>query len=196
MDFEKPEVVLRVVAALEQLGITYLICGSFASALYGLARSTNDADLVAEVKPDQVSDLFRALESDFYVSETSIQRAVELGRQFNVIHSETQFKVDIFTPKPGGFAAKELARRQEREFGTGSQRTAFFASAEDTVVSKLEWYRRGNEVSDLQWRDVVTVLKVQRDRLDIEYLRQSAAELGVLDLLEEALTEAATLWES
>jgi hypothetical protein len=196
MDFDKPEVVLRVVAALEQLGITYLICGSFASALYGLARSTNDADLVAEVKPDQVSDLFRALDPDFYVNETSIKRAVEMGRQFNVIHSETQFKVDIFTPKPGGFAAKELARRQEREFGTASRRTAFFASAEDTVVSKLEWYRRGNEVSDLQWRDVVTVLKVQRDRLDIEYLRQSAAELGVLDLLEEALTEAATLWES
>jgi hypothetical protein len=64
------------------------------------------------------------------------------------------------------------------------------------VVSKLSWYRRGNEISDLQWRDVVTVLKVQHDRLDIEYLRQSASELGVGDLLEDALTEAAALWES
>ena len=196
MDSEKREVVLKVISVLEQIGITYLICGSFASALYGLARSTNDADLVAEVKGEQVSDLFRALETDFYVNETSIHRAVETGRQFNVIHSETQFKVDIFTPKPGGFAAKELARRQEREFGTGSNRTAFFASPEDTVVSKLSWYRRGNEISDLQWRDVVTVLKVQHDRLDIEYLRQSASELGVGDLLEDALTEAAALWES
>ena len=130
------------------------------------------------------------------MNESSIQRAVETGRHFNVIHIETQFKVDVFTPRPGGFAAKELARRQEREFGTNSQHTAFFASPEDTVLSKLEWYRRGNEVSDLQWRDVVTVLKVQRDRLDTEYMRQSAAELGVADLLEDALIEAAALWES
>ena len=196
MDFEKPGVVLKVIEVLEQLGITYLIGGSFASAIYGLARSTNDADLVAEVKAEQVPDLFRALEPDFYVNERSIQRAVETGRHFNVIHSGTHFKVDVFTPKPGGFATKEFGRRQQREFGTGSKRTAFFASPEDTVLSKLEWYRRGNEVSEQQWRDVVTVLKVQRDRLDLEYMRQSAAELGVADLLEDALTEAAALWET
>jgi hypothetical protein len=194
MDFEKREVVLKVIAALDQLGITYLIGGSFASAMYGLARSTNDADLVAEVKAEQVADLFRALEPEFYVNERSIWRAVETGRDFNVIDSETHFKVDVFTPKPGGFATKELARRQEREFG--SNRTAFFASPEDTVLAKLEWYRRGNEASEQQWRDVVTVLKVQRDRLDLEYMRQSATELGVADLLEDALTEAAALWES
>lgn len=196
MDFERPEVVLKVIAVLEQLGITYLIGGSFASAIYGLARSTNDADLVAKVNADQVSNLFRALDPDFYVSESSIQRAVDTGRHFNVIHSETQFKVDVFTPKPGGFAAKEFARRQQREFGTGNNRTAFFASPEDTVLAKLEWYRRGNEVSEQQWRDVLTVLKVQRDRLDLGYMRQSAVELGVADLLEDALAEAAALWES
>lgn len=196
MDFEKREVVLKVIEVLEQMGITYLICGSFASAIYGLPRSTNDADLVAVVKPEQVSDLFRALEPDFYINESSMRKAVETGRHFNVIHSETQFKVDVFTPKPIGFAAKEIARRQQRDFGSGSRRTAYFASPEDTVVSKLDWYRRGNEVSDQQWRDVVTILRVQRDRLDIEYMRQSAAELGVVELLEDALTEAAALWES
>lgn len=196
MDLEKREVVLKVIAALEQLGITYLIAGSFASSIYGLARYTNDADLVADIRAEQAADLFRALEPDFYVSETSIHRAVETGRHFNVIHSETQFKVDVFTPRPGGFADTELARRQRKEFGSGSNRTAFFASPEDTVLSKLEWYRRGNEVSDTQWRDVVTILKVQRGRLDTEYLRQSAAELRVADLLEDALTEAAALWES
>lgn len=195
MDFEKREVVLKVIAVLDQLKITYLIAGSFASAMYGLARTTNDADLVAEIKADQVTDLFRALEPDFYVNEGSIHRAVDSGRHFNVIHSETQFKVDVFTPKREGFAAKEFARRQQKEFGTGSGRTVFFASAEDTVLAKLEWYRRGNEVSEQQWRDVVTVLKVQRNRLDLEYMRESAAELGVADLLEDGLAEAAALWE-
>jgi hypothetical protein len=196
MDFEKRDVVLKVIAVLEQLGIIYMISGSFASAIHGLARSTNDADLVAVVKAEQVSDLFQALEPDFYVNETSIRRAIDTGRHFNVIHSETQFKVDVFTPKPEGFAAKELARRQQRDFGTGSDRKAFFASAEDTVLAKLEWYRRGNEVSEQQWRDVLTVLKVQRGRLDLDYMRQSAIELGVTDLLEDAMAEVEALWES
>ena len=33
------------------------------------------------------------------------------------------------------------------------------ASAEDVVLSKLEWFRLGNEVSQSQWRDVIGVLQ-------------------------------------
>jgi len=196
MDYEKRDVVRKVISVLEDLGIAYLIGGSFASSFYGISRSTNDADLVAEVRGKHVHVLFEGLKPDFYVSEQAIQRSVETGRHFNVIHSETQFKVDIFTPRPGGFAQKQLARRLPQEFGAGSGINAFFASPEDTVLAKLEWYRRGNEVSEQQWRDVVTVLKVQHDRLDLDYMRDSATELGVSDLLEEALAEAAALWES
>ena len=75
-------------------------------------------------------------------------------------------------------------------FGSGLSREAYFASPEDTVLAKLDSYRRGNEVSERQWLDIVTVIKVQRSKLDIEYMRHWAAELRVTDLLEEALAEA------
>lgn len=55
-------------------------------------------------------------------------------------------------------------------------------------VSMLEWYRLGGEVSDRQWRDIWGVIQIQGDRLDLHYLRQGAAGLGVADLLQRALT--------
>ena len=66
----------------------------------------------------------------------------------------------------------------------------FFASPEDTVLAKLEWYRKGGEVSDRQWRDLLGVLKVQGETLDRAYLDHWAGELDVSDLLHRALEEA------
>ena len=66
-------------------------------------------------------------------------------------------------------------------------RHAYVTTAEDIVLAKLEWYRAGGEVSDRQWRDVLGVLRVQGDRLDQEYLRLGADELGLADLLDRAI---------
>ncbi len=54
----------------------------------------------------------------------------------------------------------------------------------------MNWYRKGGEVSDRQWRDVLGVLKVQTGRLDQAYLEHWAGELGVMDLLNRALEDA------
>jgi DNA-directed RNA polymerase specialized sigma24 family protein len=66
----------------------------------------------------------------------------------------------------------------------------FFASPEDTVLAKLEWFRKGGSVSDRQWRDLLGVLKVQAAALDRAYMVHWAGHLGVADLLQRALNEA------
>jgi len=54
----------------------------------------------------------------------------------------------------------------------------------------LDWYRKGGEVSERQWRDVLGVLKVQADALDRAYLVEWANHLAVTDLLRRALADA------
>ena len=63
-------------------------------------------------------------------------------------------------------------------------------SAEDIVLAKLEWFRRGGEVSERQWGDVLGVLRASRSSLDRRYMDDGARELGVPDLLARAVAES------
>ncbi len=44
------------------------------------------------------------------------------------------------------------------------------ASAEDMILSKLDWYRRGGESSERQWNDVLDMIQVCGTNLDADYL--------------------------
>ena len=66
-----------------------------------------------------------------------------------------------------------------------------FGSPEDTLLSKMEWYKQGGEVSDRQWRDIIGLLITQGNNLDQVYLRHWAEALELSALFERALTEAA-----
>jgi len=81
-----------------------------------------------------------------------------------------------------------LARARYIEFASGL--AARFATAEDVIAKKLWWYRRGDEVPDRQWRDVLGVLRSSGPILDLYHCRRWAADLGVLDLLERELRDA------
>jgi hypothetical protein len=180
---------LEIAAILDQLGLDYLVGGSLASSLHGTPRSTEDADIALDLPAERVAELIEALEGRFYVDEERARSAVARQASFNVIHLETMFKVDLFVIGRDSLGRAELARRQRHAVGPEAQEIAV-ASAEDTVLQKLLWYRLGNEVSDRQWRDLVGVLRVQGGRIDRRYLSQWAAKLGLEGLLAEALAEA------
>jgi hypothetical protein len=183
-------VTMRVADALDALGAPYAIGGSFASAVHGVMRATMDADLVADLRMEHAEPLAQALGDAFYADVEMMHDAIRCHGSFNLIHLETMFKVDVFVAKPRAFDRAQLARRQLHLLSEDPQCHAYVISAEDIVLSKLEWYRIGGCVSDRQWRDVLGVLKVQGGRLDRDYLHRMAATLDVTDLLQRAFDEA------
>jgi len=182
-------VLSQVTAILEQQNITYVLVGSFASSIHGMYRSTADIDILADIDSEQIRPLFDVLQNSFYVDEQAMRDAVAQGRSFNAIHFDSVFKVDIFIARSDEFALSQLNRRQLRKVSPDKDEAVYVASAEDTILAKLRWYRAGHETSNTQWNDVLGVLGVCRGSLDVEYLRTWADKLGVPDLLQKALND-------
>jgi hypothetical protein len=186
---ESPFVALfQLIDAFTAAGINYVVVGSLASSLHGEYRASADIDVVADIADAQVLPLLNMLSGDFYVDDLVARRAVAQGRSFNVIHLTGIFKIDIFVPSTD-LARQQLSRRERHTIEADVPREIWIATAEDTILAKLRWYRLGNEVSELQWRDVKGIFGTQGSRLDLGYLRLWAGRVGVLDLFEQALSE-------
>jgi hypothetical protein len=189
-------VVARLALVLDSLGIRYAVGGSLASSLYGTPRATQDVDLVAEFELGNIDTFAKLLAGEFYVDANMIRDAVQRRASFNVVHLATMFKADIFLPSGDAWSREELARARTEEFNTPTGKVPIrFATAEDTLLHKLIWYKLGNQVSDRQWGDIAAVLKVQSDSLDRAYLERWAEPLGVTELLERAWRQNETAIE-
>ena len=181
---------MPVLKVLRDLGVRHYVGGSLASSAHGISRASVDADVVAELQPGHVAPFVSALGATYYVPEQRLRDAVLRRGSFNLIHLETMMKVDVFVAKDRPFEHRALERAREQAATAAGSSTIPLATAEDVVLAKLEWFRRGGETSDRQWGDVLGVLRASGTRLDRRYLDEGSRELGVADLLERAIREA------
>jgi len=190
---KKPDILAALVPlarALQKAQVAYYIGGSVASSAYGLPRATLDVDMVAKISRGSVHILVQELTGAYYVDEEMILDAIRRRSTFKIIHLETMLKIDIFVAGEEPHQRESFHRKRQEIFDEESGTRFFFSSPEDIILHKLDWYRRGEEMSERQWKDVVGVLMVQQDQLDFGYLKKWAHELGVSELLEKALSEA------
>jgi len=190
---KKPDIIVALdmlIECFEKLGIAYYIGGSLASSAYGIARATMDVDLVANVEIHQANNLVKALEKDYYIDADMIRDAIHRRTSFNLIHLETMLKIDVFIVKDQPYDSEAFARRQPDTLDEESSRKFYLSSPEDIILNKLQWYQKGGGISEQQWKDILGVLKVQADKLDIEYLKYWASRLNLSDLLNRSFVDA------
>lgn len=182
-------IVAEVAAIFDRLHIAYIVGGSVASSFYGIPRATQDADVVAAIGEQNVADLVTALGDAYYADQDMIRDAIARRASFNLVHRATMFKVDVFVMRGDSYSRGEMVRGVVASVETGAGlREIRFASAEDTVLQKLAWFKQSGGTSERQWGDVLGVLRVQTT-LDDAYLDTWADLLDVTALLARARRE-------
>jgi hypothetical protein len=175
---------------LARFGIPYRVGGSVGSSAYGASGCTIDADVVADLRPPDARALVDALRDSYYIDEGNVLDAIARKSSFNVVHLALMLKVDVFVLKTGAYDQQAFVRVRRDTLEEGAGPEFNLVTPEDLILNKLDWYRQGGGISERQWRDVIGVLKVQAGALDMEYLQHWAAEHGLVELLEQVLSES------
>jgi hypothetical protein len=181
---EHDEILRKALDVLERLQIPYMIVGSYASSLYGQARTTEDVDIVIDMAYGLVEPFCQSFPPpEFYISPEAVRQAISRGGQFNLIQSATSDKIDFMLVRHGTHHEAQIARRRRMPALEG--REAYVARPEDVILAKMEYYREGG--SEKHLRDITGMLQVSAEDIDRDYVAQWAAVLGVTDIWQAIL---------
>jgi hypothetical protein len=166
------EVLRDVINKFEKAKIEYFVVGSIAAMYYARPRYTNDIDLVAKIRPEQISD-FEILFpwDDYYCPPLEILKDEVTKRgQFNLIHQSSGIKVDVVLTKNTEFSLSEFGRRKKVKFLPNLEVT--IASPEDIILKKLDFFRQGGSEKHLEdIRGILTETKIDQDYLNLWILK-------------------------
>lgn len=186
----QPELLRKVIQALENADIQYMVSGSIVSSLQGEPRSTHDIDLVVVIERSMVDELARAFhEPDFYLDKESIFRAIDSRDMFNLLEIETGNKVDFWLLTDDPFDKSRFNRRYTDDF---MGIPLHVSSPEDTILAKLKWAKMSGG-SEKQFTDALRVYEVQFEKLDIDYLNKWAEKLDTKKMWEDLQHQARSI---
>jgi len=176
MATQQDELLQAVISILEKLGLRYFVTGSVAAIYYGEPRFTNDIDIVVDLPEEYVPHLLEAFpQGEFYLSEDALRRAVRRRGMCNLIHVPSSLKVDIMVAEDSLFNRSRFERA--RRVKPDEQFEAFFSSAEDVILKKMDFFREGG--SEKHLRDITGIMMVSGDELDHDYIESWADQMGL-----------------
>jgi hypothetical protein len=178
----------KLIKALDDCSIPYMISSSFGSSYHGQPRATKDLDIVIAPVEKQLLRFVESLGEGYYVSPEAVRAAFANNSTFNIIDSLSGWKADFILRKTRAFSRQEFERKGIAEIAGID---VWVTSPEDIILSKLEWSK--DNQSERQLMDALGVAVVQWNHLDVDYLRKWAKELRVEDSLERLLEQAGRL---
>jgi hypothetical protein len=183
---EQSDLLRHVCTVLENLRLPYLITGSQATIAFGEPRFTNDIDIVVLLGLDQLDAFIKSFpEEQFYLSRDAARDAIARRSMFNIIHPTSGLKIDVIIPGSSEFERKRFERG--RKVRVTPDFTATFASPEDVILKKLQFFKIGG--SDKHLRDIAGVLKVSGAMIDRQYIELHAEQFGVADIWHRVLKD-------
>jgi hypothetical protein len=114
---QDPSLISLFVGPLNRAKLEYMVTGGLASVIYGHPRLTLDIDVVVRLKEGD-AHLFAALwpDCEFYTPPAEVigeeSRRAEHGH-FNIIHSESAMRADIYVAGTSALNAWALEHRVE-----------------------------------------------------------------------------------
>jgi hypothetical protein len=179
---EPSELLRHLVECLEKLNIRYFITGAIACIAYGEPRLTNDIDVVTDISERDIPRLKGCFpEEDYYFDEDAAGMAIRRRHQFNIIHPTSGLKIDVMVSKKDEFDMGRFHRIRRIEALENT--AANFASPEDVILKKMEFYEKGG--SEKHLRDISGMIKISGEIMDFAFITHWAGKLGLSDIWEE-----------
>lgn len=179
------EVLLKVAKKLAQLKLPYMLTGAYAVSFYGKPRTTHDIDLKVEITPQDTDKIYNIFKDSFYVSKEMINNAIKHQQMFNLIEKESQTKVDFWIVKETEYDKERFSRRVLTKI---HKVDVYISSAEDTILIKLVWFKKSQVQKHFD--DALGIVDIQKDKLDLDYLKKWSKKFSVEELLKELLSSA------
>ena len=174
----------KITSLLQKSRIPYMITGSISVVFYGRPRASHDIDFVVEAHEKDIKRILQAFtslpHSEFLVDSLAIKDAIMQKFIFQILHLPTMLKFDFWLLKDEPFDQKRFQRKKKINiFG----QPMVFASAEDTILIKLLWYKDSKIEKHLI--DATFVYQIQRKNLDKKYLALWSKKHHTTKLLKE-----------
>jgi hypothetical protein len=174
------EATLAVIDALEALSIPYMVVGSLSSNVYGVPRSTQDADFVIQLGSESLSRLADYLGTAFRLDPQMTFETATLTRRHVLKVVGIPFTIELFHL---GDDPHDQERFRRRRRITAMGREVSMSTAEDVIITKLRWALTAQRSKDRN--DVRDVIAVQGENIDWPYVHDWSDRHGTRDLLDE-----------
>lgn len=182
---DQEKLLIKVAKILSDLKIKYFITGGFCVSVWGRPRATFDIDIIVKLIEPQASSLAKALQEISkagYADEDMMKDAIRHNGEFNFIDPNSGLKVDFWVAEGKNSKPPEFENRKLKKI---NGQDVYFASPEDLILSKLQWFKDTQSTRHLE--DAESVLKISSQKLNMEYLKQWAERLEVSDILNNLL---------